>query len=141
MTEASQVNGAIGRHLGPLGHVRRVEHKLAVGWPDWYYRVRGVAGWIEAKLLTAGARCPVSRDQVMWGEAEAAAGGLWHCLGLLERPGREWVLLDVRSARAYLDGAPLRASGAAFLGAAFPTTELVRALVPADRRQPQPRES
>src|SRR5260221_119961 len=100
MTEATQVNNAIRTYLGPLGLFRRVEHRDDVGWPDWYFRLRGCQGWIEAKLIPASGRKPdhFTLDQLRWAEDEVRYGGAWFLLGLREAPGhrhRAWRLYDL----------------------------------------------
>ena len=105
MTEATQVDDAVRRHLGPLGHFKRVTHATEAGWPDWCYTMRGISGWLEDKLIPPSRRCPslFTLDQLLWGEAEVAAGGRWHLLGLEPRT-RTWLLFNAQQARAWFDG-------------------------------------
>jgi len=126
VTEASQVNDAIRRHLGPLGLFRRVEVATSLGWPDWYYRLHGVAGWLEAKIFTASLRPrKLTLEQVMWGEEEVRARGRWTLFGIEPR-SRTWLAFDAPGARSLCDGAEatptLRAVGP------FPLKELARLL-------------
>lgn len=128
MTEARQINDAVRHHLGPLGRWKRIECSIEPGVPDWYYRLRGVAGWLEAKLVPESRKCPpaFTLEQLLWAEDEVRFGGLWHLLGLT--PSRTWLLLDVRGARSWYEGAPAEAVFAA--RGAFPTVELHRRLAP-----------
>ena len=129
MTEISQINSIVRRHLAPLGRFIRMESSIIVGLPDWYYVLRGQSGWIEAKLVPPSKRCPshFTLDQILWGEAEVAAGGRWHLLGLEPRT-RAWMLFDVGQARAWFDGENhdlvAEATGP------FPTREIALALAP-----------
>lgn len=128
MTEATQVNNAIREHLGALGRFKRMEHLIEVGWPDWYYRCRGISGWIEAKLIPRSGRCPAlfTLDQLLWGEEEARWGGSWFLLGL--REPRTWVMYDASSARAWFDNTGnhpiLEVDGK------FPTKEIINLIAP-----------
>ena len=128
MTEATQVNGAVRHHLGPYGRFVRVEDAFTVGVPDWYYRCRGSSGWLEAKLVPRSGRCPpaFTREQLMWGEAEATAGGSWFLLGL--RDPRVWLLYDAARAREWFDrvgNRPLLE-----LTGKFPTREVLDLIAP-----------
>lgn len=129
MTEATQVNEAIRRNLGPLGRFRRVEHAIDAGWPDWYYRTRVnlASGWIEAKLLEPGGwPRKLTLAQVAWAEEETTYGGRCFLLALQPR-NRAWFLYDPAGARALyerrVDVPPLVTA----LGA-FPTKEIWRRL-------------
>lgn len=99
------------------------------GVPDWYYVLRGTPGWLEDKLIPPSRRCPdtFTREQLMWGEAEVAAGGRWHLLGLEPRT-RTWLLFNAAQARAWFDGEDydltVEATGL------FPTKAIALALVP-----------
>jgi len=101
------------------------------GIPDWHYTMLrgGVSGWLEDKLIPPSRRCPAifTIDQILWGEAEVAAGGRWHLLGLESRT-RTWMLFDVIQARAWFDGLDydlvVEARGP------FPTKEIALALTP-----------
>ena len=134
MTEANQVDAAVRRHLGPLGRWIRMQSAIDAGVPDWHYTMLrgGVSGWLEDKLIPPSRRCPgtVTLDQILWGEAEVAAGGRWHLLGLEPRT-RTWLLMTSGQARAWFDGGPL----AAVIESTgrFPTREIALALAP--RRQ------
>jgi hypothetical protein len=138
MTESNQVNRALREHLGPFGRMLRVEHRLEIGWPDWHYTLRGVSGWIEAKLFPRSGRAPeaFTLDQLIWGEEEIRAGGRWTLLG---RRGDEWVAYDAPGARALFDGrsnAPLFA-----LPGPFPVRAALDVLAPRDaNREPAGRE-
>lgn len=129
MTEATQVDAAVRRHLGPLGRFRRVTHAVDPGWPDFYYVVRGTSGWLEDKLIPPSLRCPAkfTLDQLLWAEEEIAAGGRWHLLGL-ETRSRTWYLLNARQAREWFDGGGLTAAVVA--RGTFPTREIALALAP-----------
>lgn len=128
MTEANQVNGAIRAHLGPLGLFRRCEHAYDVGWPDWWYALRGTSGWIEAKLIPATGQCPdhFTLDQIFWAEKTVAHGVPWFLLGL--RAPRSWVLYDVGSARKWFDG--IENLPIFDIPGKFPTAEVVRVIAP-----------
>lgn len=135
MTEASQVNAAIRTHLGPLGLFRRVEHAYEVGWADWYFRLRGCSGWIEAKLIPPNGRPPkhFTLEQLTWGEEEIRHGGSWFLLGLREgRRVRSWMLYDVRGAREWFEGSEVGRPLIDVQGR-FPTTEIVRVIAPRPR--------
>ena len=130
MTEATQVDDAVRRHLGPLGHFKRVTHATEAGWPDFHFVLRGQQGWLEDKLIPPSRRCPstFTLDQLRWGEAEVAAGGSWHLLGLEPRT-RTWMLFNVVQAGMWFAGRDgyglvVEATGV------FPTKELVLALAP-----------
>jgi hypothetical protein len=130
VTEANQVNGAIARHLGPLGKFRRLEVPGARGWPDWHWAARRgeacASGWIEAKLLDGRERpLKLTAEQVMFGEDEVAAGGRWVLLGL--NPSRRaWLAFDPAGARALFDG--VEPTPLVVATGAFPTVELWRAM-------------
>jgi hypothetical protein len=104
VTEANQVDAAVKRYLGPLGRFKRVMHPEP-GWPDFHYCLRGQSGWLEDKLIPPSRRCPetFTLDQLLWGEAEVAAGGRWHLLGLEVRT-RTWMLFNSIQARNWYDG-------------------------------------
>ncbi len=129
MTEANQVDAAVRRHLGHLGRWQRMTHATEPGWPDWRYIMRGQQGWLEDKLIPPSRRCPATftRDQILWGEAEIAAGGRWHLLGLEPRT-RTWMLFNAAQARRWFDDLDhdlvVEAVGL------FPTKALVLALAP-----------
>ena len=129
MTEANQIDAAVRHHLGPLGRWVRMPPGFEGGVPDWHWTMRGRSGWLEDKLVPASRRCPgtFTREQLMWAEAEVAAGGRWHLLGLEPRT-RTWMLFDVGQARAWFDDRDhdlvLEATGP------FPTREIALALAP-----------
>lgn len=130
MTERNQVDGAVSAHLGPLGRFVRIDSAFAAGVPDWHYVLRGTSGWIESKLVPRSGRRPdhFTREQLLWGEAEVAAGGRWFLLAL--REPRIWLLYDALGARAWFDGTgnrPIVESPGR-----FPTREIVRAIAPVD---------
>jgi len=106
VTEGNQIHSNVRRHLGPIGLWLRFEDRFQLGVPDWHYVARGRTGWLEAKVIQANGACPshFTRDQLMWGEAYAAAGGLWHLLGLVLAKTPSWRLYDVRGARAWFEG-------------------------------------
>lgn len=136
MTEATQVNAAVRTHLGPLGRFLRFEHAHDNGWPDWYYVLRGTAGWVEAKLIPPSGRPPkhFTKSQLMWGEDEVNAGGRWHLLGLrLDGKLREWVVYDTLAARRWFDTTEPCPSFVA--RGPFPTRELVELLAPRRRTE------
>jgi hypothetical protein len=129
MTEANQIDAAVRTHLGVLGRFKRVTHATEPGWPDFYYVLRGISGWLEDKLVPPSRRCPptFTLDQLLWGEAEVAAGGRWHLLGLEPRT-RTWMLFNVAQARAWFENEDhdlvVEEAGP------FPTKALVLALSP-----------
>jgi hypothetical protein len=130
LTEKNEVHSACRRafHLPPAMLWMRVDNPLGRGWPDVTYCLLGVAGMVEEKLLPRrGAPKHLTVDQVMWGEAWTAAGGLWH---LLCRRGATWLLYDAHGARQLLDGedAPLVESKT------FPRREFLDHLAPKERR-------
>lgn len=126
MTEASQINDAVRRHLGPLGLWRRMEHSFDVGWPDWYYRMRRRSGWLEAKLLTGAG---LTREQLDWAEEEARWGGLWHALGY--HPGkRAWALFDLTGAWRWFEGVAAKEAAVLWTTGPFPQRELIERLAP-----------
>lgn len=133
MTERAQVWVAVRPHLAPYGHFTRIESPTETGIPDVAYTVRGVSGWFENKLFDRGlARCPthLTLAQVMWGEDEARAGGLWHLLG---KHKDVWILHDIAGARALLEGeTPLPILTQA---GRFPLMEMLAAIAPPDRRR------
>lgn len=53
-------------------HLVRVENAVGIGTPDSYIRIRGYRQpvWLELKTGTE-----LSREQILWGRAEIAAGG------------------------------------------------------------------
>lgn len=128
MTEATQVDAAVRRNLGPLGRWKRVTHPEP-GWPDWAWTMRGKSGWVEDKLIPPSRRCPpkFTLDQLVWAEDEARAGGSWHLLGL-EPQSRTWFLLTVGQAREWFDGGELTALVIA--RGVFPTKEIALTLAP-----------
>lgn len=131
MTEATQVNHVIRRDLGPYGRFLRVEHSIETDWPDWFYRCRGTAGWIEAKIIHKSGRCPrhFTRGQLMWGEEEARTGGSWYLLGL--REPRTWLLYNAAGAREWFDGIANRPL--LELPGRFPTREIIEIIAPRPR--------
>jgi hypothetical protein len=131
VTEATQVNAAVRRHLAPFGRFVRMESAISVGVPDWHYTAHGASGWLECKLLPPSGRCPehFTLDQMLWGIEEVRHGGRWHLLGLcLIGRRRIWRLYDVDGAikwRAESKSAPLvEAEGR------FPRREIFRHLAP-----------
>lgn len=129
MTERNQVNEMVKRHLGPLGRFVRIENPINPGTPDWHYVLRGVSGWLEDKLIPPSRRCPgaFTLDQLLWGEAETAARGRWHLLGLEPRT-RTWMLFDAAQARAWYENRDhdlvVEETGP------FPTKAIAQALAP-----------
>lgn len=130
MTEKRQVNHTARRYLAPYGRWTRIENRVGDGTPDQHYTLRAVSGWVESKLIPASGACPAefTRDQLMWGEAETAAGGKWFLLGLRLSAPAEWWLLDAPTARAWFEGRPfeplVRVSGR------FPLREILDRLAP-----------
>ena len=132
MTEKNQVWVVFKRYMAPLGVLQRIE-SIGVGIPDVAYCLRTCSGWVELKLGQAEGRRPacLTLDQVLWGEAwAAAAGGLWH---LLVRVDDLWLLYDAPGARALYEGSegfePLvRVRGR------FPLRELLDHLAPVQAR-------
>lgn len=90
-------------YLSPYGRLVRIENQIGSGTPDLFYTLRKISGWLELKLLPESGAVPdhFTREQLMWGQAEAAAGGRWHMLG---RSGAAWVLYDAPRARRWFDG-------------------------------------
>ena len=131
VTEATQVKAVARRYLAPYIRLVAIEGVFAPGVPDFYYCGWGVSGWCEAKLIPTSGRRPdhFTLDQLLWGEAEIAAGGLWHLLG---RSGAYWIMYDALGARAWYEGAAerwlFRISGR------FPLREVLDRLAPRDRR-------
>lgn len=131
MTEANQIDAAVRTHLGPYGHWVRIPPGFEAGLPDWHYTMLrgGISGWIEDKLIPASRRCPAlfTIDQLLWGEAEVAAGGRWHLLGLEPRT-RTWMLFNAAQARAWFEDRDhdlvVETTGS------FPTREIALALAP-----------
>lgn len=112
-----------------------MEGCLEPGTPDWYYRMRGAAGWVEAKLIPATGRCPehFTLEQLMWGEDEVKYGGRWNLLGLREgraRQPREWVVFDAAGARDWFEGAALADTAIYREVGPFPTRDIAFLLVP-----------
>jgi hypothetical protein len=105
MTESRQVHAVARRYLAPFGRYERVDNRLGVGWPDAYYLLRGVSGWIEEKILPPSGNPPghLTLEQIRWGLAETAAGGRWYLLG---RRGAEWRLYSAAGAAAWHGGGP-----------------------------------
>ena len=96
MTESSDWQ-AVHRALSPFGRLIRVENPACLGTPDVWARLRGVGMWLELKHLDAlparvetKVRLPkLTIEQVLWLEAEQAAGGrAW----LLLHAGADWFL-------------------------------------------------
>lgn len=129
MTESNQVDAAVRRYLGPLGRWVRMQSAIDVGVPDFHWTMRRTSGWIEDKLISPSRRCPAhfTVDQLLWGEAEVAAGGSWHLL-CLEPRTRTWLLLSAAQARAWFDGAPLTAT--IEVTGPFPTKAIALTLAP-----------
>lgn len=128
MTERSQINAAVRRHLGPLGFWERVESPITPGLPDWHYFMRLREGWLEDKLVPETRRCPkkFTLDQLLWAKRYVSFGGLWHLLGLT--PSRTWLLFDYPAADRWFHSgecAPVLA-----VRGAFPTGELMARLAP-----------
>lgn len=128
MTEANQVNGAVRANLGPLGRFVRVESSIDAGIPDFYYRLRGIAGWLECKLIPPSGRAPkhFTLDQLLWGEEEVRYGGRWFFLGL--REPRTWLVYDVKGARSWLE--QTRNEPVLEIAGRFPTKEITLILAP-----------
>ena len=96
MTESSDWQ-AVHRALSPFGRLIRVENHACLGTPDVWARLRGVGMWLELKHLPNLPKRPATKiriehltlDQVLWLEAEQAAGGrAW----LLLHAGADWFL-------------------------------------------------
>jgi hypothetical protein len=134
VTERNQVNVTARRFYKPYGRWERLESRIGVGWPDQYYVLRGVSGWVESKLIPASGARPkeFTLDQLIWGELEVAAGGRWHLLGLRQSEPAEWWLLDPVLARLWYEGEPceplVRISGR------FPLRETLDYLAPLKKR-------
>ena len=103
MTEINQVCRVVSRKLSPYGRIIRIKDSVAIGIPDYYYLIKGVSGWIECKLLPPSGSCPThfTKEQLLWGEAEAEKGGRWFLLG---KRGPEWLLFDAVGARCFHNG-------------------------------------
>lgn len=103
MTEANQVHSVASKYLTPFGRFERVDNPLVDGFPDVYYNLFGVSGWVEEKLISLNGKAPdhFTLDQLLWGERETALGGRWFLLG---RCGPAWVLYDAPGARAWYEG-------------------------------------
>lgn len=107
MTEATQVWHQLRDKLTPFGRLERCEHAFASGWPDVYYNLRRVSGWLELKLAPASGRCPehLTREQVLWGCEEERAGGHWYLL--VKLGDGTWVLLTAGQANSWQLGGNL----------------------------------
>jgi hypothetical protein len=129
MTEVNQIDAAVKHHLSPYGRFVRMQSAIDAGVPDFHYAMCGTSGWLEDKLIPASRRCPnaFTLDQLLWGEAEVAAGGRWHLLGLEPRT-RTWMLFNVAQARRWFGGLDhdlvIEAAGP------FPTKAIALALAP-----------
>lgn len=134
MTERNQVNKTVGAILRPYGRWQRLEHAHDRGWPDVAYTLLGVSGWAESKLIPTNGKCPeiFTLEQLMWGEAEVKAGGLWHLIGRRESAG-EWWILDVEAARAWYEGVPNFAI-TLLSSERFPLAPALELLAPRERR-------
>lgn len=138
MTERRQVNHTARRYLAPYGRWLRFENRIGDGgWPDQYYILRGVSGWVESKLIPASGRCPDNFTllQVIWGEEETAAGGRWHLLGLRESEPAEWWLLDSKLAREWYNGQNV--TPLVQISGRFPLREILDYLAPKSLRLPE----
>lgn len=125
MTEATQVWAVCRKHVAPYGRWKRIEDRLEAGVPDVSYtllRPYGRQGWLELKLFRDENRCPYhfTLEQLMWGEAEEAAGGNWHLLG---RCGSTWLMYDVVEARILFEGG--QATPCFRISGRFPLRELL----------------
>jgi hypothetical protein len=130
--------GRLHRHLGPYGRLIRIENRVETGMPDVYYCLRGATGWLELKQLPAWpkrAGTPIrighlTREQVIWLEAERANGGAAH---LLLQVGRDILLLDPSAVRDLFTRAltreHLRHRAVVGHEGPFPTIPLVRYLI------------
>ena len=135
MTEASQIYHVARRYLSHYGRWERIENGCSVGFPDVYYLLRGVSGFVECKIFDTESRPRhLTIEQVRWGEAETRWGGRWH---LLARFSCFWLLYNVASAQALLGGEPstplLKIQGR------FPTRELLAHLAPTSSAVRPPR--
>lgn len=125
------------RALAPFGRLIRIESPITPGIPDVYYRLRGVGGWVELKEHDGwparpgtALRLPHLRlEQVIWLEAERAAGGMAF---LLLQIGRDYVLLEPNVVRGVfrreLTRAAVTAAAVAHGQGRFPTAAVLRAL-------------
>lgn len=127
MTEKNQVHTVARRYLAPFGRFERVDTPLADGWPDVYYVLRGVSGWLEEKVIPSSRRRPnhLTLDQIMWGEAEVRAGGRWHLLG---RCGAEWWLMTAAQCRSWYEGGSTEPIFA--VSGRFPLREILDTIAP-----------
>lgn len=127
MTERNQVHAVARKYLAPFGRFERVDTPLADGWPDVYYNLRRVSGWIEEKIVEPSGRCPdhLTLEQVMWGEAEVRAGGRWY---LLARCGSTWWLMTAAACRVWREGGPAEPIFA--IRGRFPTREILDVIAP-----------
>lgn len=102
--------------LAPYGRLARIESSIELGVPDVYYRLLGVAGWLELKFRaswpTRGGPVTLKTltiEQVRWLQAERKADGL------------AWILAQV--AGEYLVPLPEQWEALATVG--VPWSELV----------------
>jgi hypothetical protein len=134
VTESNQVHLAARRalHAPPAMLYLRCNNALAKGWPDATYCLLGVAGMVEEKLLPGNGGVPahLTLDQIRWGEAWTAAGGLWHLLG---KRGGEWRLYSVFGARRFYDG--VEDSPVLARHGLFPSREVLAILSPVEMRR------
>lgn len=131
MTEVNQVHSVASKHLTPFGRFERVDNPLVDGFPDVYYNLFGVTGWVEEKLIPLSGKPPdhFTLDQLLWGERETSLGGRWFLLG---KCGSNWVLYDAPGARAWRDG--LADRWLFRIGGRFPLREVLDRLAPRSAR-------
>ncbi len=134
MTEATQVWGVCRKHLGPFGHLQRIENSTEKGVPDFNYCIMSCEGWVECKIGQREGIKPnsLTLDQVRWLERRAAAGGRAF---LLVRVGRLWLLYDAPRTRALYQG--LSPRGLFCVSGRFPLRELLAELAPPGERRTQ----
>jgi hypothetical protein len=132
MTEVNQVAGVARRHLAPYGRLVTGLRGVEPGVPDTYYNLLSVPGWYECKVIPANGSCPdhFTKEQLMWGMAEVAAGGRWHLLG---RCGPRWRLYDVPGAMAWRAGNI--SSWLLDISGRFPMREIIEHLAPRELRR------
>lgn len=101
--------------MAPFGRMCRIENRVDLGTPDFFYTITGVSGWCELKhkphwpeeATTPLVLPKLTLMQVTWIEDEHKAGGR---VSMLVQVGTEYVFADAVLTRAVYERTVTRES-------------------------------